>query len=405
MTKPGTDPASDPTTPPATDNATGLGGVLSKHVDSGSVPGAVALVARGDQMEVRAAGQVDVAGSAPMDRHSIFRIASITKPVVAAAVMTLVDDGRIGLEDPVDAWLPELADRMVVRTPQSPVDDVVPAVRPITVSDLLTSRAGYGFPSDFSLPALAPLVDELKQGPPQPQAVPAPDAWLAALSRIPLLYQPGEAWLYNICSDIQGMLIARVSGSPLPDFLAERLFAPLGMADTGFHVPADRLGRFTGYYLPGQDGGPEPADPADAGSQWSSPPAFPSGAGGLVSTVDDYHAFARMLLAEGAAADGRRLLTPESVRRMTTNCLTPDQRKAGGLFLEGMGWGFGGAVDVEAIEPWSVPGRYGWVGGTGTAAHITPSTGAITILLTQVQMSGPSFPEPMRDFWRYAATV
>jgi CubicO group peptidase (beta-lactamase class C family) len=220
-----------------------------------------------------------------------------------------------------------------------------------------------------------------------------------------LLYQPGEAWLYNICSDIQGMLIARVSGAPLPDFLAERVFAPLGMTDTGFHVPADRLDRFTGYYLPGQDGGLEPADPADAGSQWSSPPAFPSGAGGLVSTVDDYHAFARMLLAEGAAADGRRLLTPESVRRMTSNCLTPDQRKAGGLFLEGMGWGFGGAVDVEAVEPWSVPGRYGWVGGTGTAAHITPSTGAVTILLTQVQMSGPSFPEPMRDFWRYAAAV
>jgi CubicO group peptidase (beta-lactamase class C family) len=181
MTNPGTDPVSDPTTAPTTD----LGGVLSKHVDGGSVPGAVALVARGDQVEVGTAGHVDVAGTAPMARDSIFRIASITKPVVAAAVMMLVDDGRTGLEDPVDAWLPELADRVVVRTPQSPVDDVVPAVRPITVFDLLTSRAGYGFSSDFSLPALAPLVNELKQGPPQPQAVPAPDAWLATLSRIP----------------------------------------------------------------------------------------------------------------------------------------------------------------------------------------------------------------------------
>ncbi|UYQ65646.1 serine hydrolase domain-containing protein [Streptomyces peucetius] len=375
--------------------------LLSRHVDNGSVPGAVALVGRGDQVDVAAVGHVDVAGTAPMVRDSIFRIASITKPVVAAAVMMLVEDGRIALDDPVGTWLPELASPMVVRTPESPVDDVVPAVRPITVFDLLTSRAGHGFPSDFSLPAVAPLVSELKQGPPQPRSVPAPDAWMAALSRIPLLHQPGEAWLYNICSDIQGMLVARASGLPLPDFLAERLFEPLGMTDTAFHVPRAKLDRFTSYYVPGPAGTPELADAPDG--QWSTPPAFPSGAGGLVSTVDDYHAFARMLLAEGTAGGGRRLLTPESVRRMTTNYLTPAQRKAGGLFLEGMGWGFGGAVDIEAVEPWSVPGRYGWVGGTGTAAHITPSTGAVTILLTQLQMSSPSFPEPMRDLWRYAA--
>ncbi|GGW24237.1 serine hydrolase domain-containing protein [Streptomyces xantholiticus] len=375
--------------------------VLSKHVESGSLPGAVALVARGGQVEVQTVGHTDMDGTAPMARDSIFRIASITKPVVAAGVMMLVEDGVIALDDPVGAWLPELAAPMVVRTPQSPVDDVVPAVRPITVFDLLTSRAGYGFPSDFSLPAVAPLVSELKQGPPQPRNVPAPDAWMAALTRIPMLHQPGEAWLYNICSDIQGVLIARASGRTLPEFLAERLFEPLGMTDTAFHVAAAELDRFTSYYVPGPAGGPELADAPDG--QWSTPPAFPSGAGGLVSTLDDYHAFARLLLAEGTAPDGRRLLTQESVRRMTTNHLTTDQRKAGGLFLEGMGWGFGAAVDVERVDPWSVPGRYGWVGGTGTAAHITPSTGAVTILLTQLQMSGPSFPESMRDFWQYAA--
>ena len=160
----------------------------------------------------QAVGSADVDGTAPMARDSIFRIASITKPITAAAVMLLVEDGRIALDDPVGRWLPELASPVVVRTPAGPVDDVVPAVRPITVLDLLTFRAGYGFPSDFSLPAVGLLFSELKQGPPQPQLVAAPDEWMAALSRIPLLHQPGEAWLYNTCSDLQGVLVARVSG-------------------------------------------------------------------------------------------------------------------------------------------------------------------------------------------------
>src|SRR5947209_11505186 len=256
------------------------------------------MMARGDRVEVQAAGSADADGSTPMARNSIFRIASITKPITAAAVMMLVEDGRIALEDPVRQWLPELASPAVVRTPASPVDDVVPAGRPITVADLLTFRAGYGFPSDFSLPA-AGLVSELKQGPPQPQLVAAPDEWMAALSRIPLLYQPGEAWLYNTCSDILGVLIARVSGRPLPEFLAERLLHPLGMADTGFDVPAAKLGRLTSYYRAGPEGGLVLADAPDG--QWSSPPPFPSGGGGLVSTADDWLRFARMLLAGGSA--------------------------------------------------------------------------------------------------------
>src|SRR5262249_36984748 len=292
--------------------------------------------------------------SRAMARDSIFRVASITKPVTAAAVMLLAEDGRIALEDPVGQWLPELASPVVVRTPASPVDDVIPAVRPITLADLLTFPAGYGFPSDFSLPAVGPLVSELKQGPPEPQLVPAPDEWMAALSRIPLLHQPGEAWLYNTCSDILGVLITRVSGRPLPEFLAERLFEPLGMVDTGFEVPVSKLDRFTSYYRTDPAGGLQLV--AAPGGQWSSPPAFPSGAGGLVSTVDDWHCFARMLLA-GSAGDSP-LLSPASVRQMTTDHLTASQRDASRLFLEGQGWGFGGSVDVEATDPWNVPGRY-----------------------------------------------
>ena len=378
---------------------TDLHDILDKHVSNGSVPGAVGLVARGDQLEVQAVGSADVDGTSPMARDSIFRIASITKPITAAATMMLVEDGRIALDDPVGKWLPELASPTVVRTPGGPVDDVVPAARPITLVDLLTSRAGWGFPSDFSLPAVQLLFQMQKDGR-DPQLFAPPGEWMAALARIPLLHQPGDAWLYNTCSDILGVLIARVSGRPLPEFLAERLFEPLGMVDTGFEVPAGQLDRFTSYYQTAPAGGLELVDAPDG--QWSSLPAFPSGAGGLVSTVDDWHAFARMLLAHGTV-DGRRLLSPASVRQMTTDHLTQSQRDASELFLEGQGWGFGGSVDVEAIDPWNVPGRYGWVGGTGTAAHITPSTGAVTILLTQVAMTGPTPTALMRDFWRSAA--
>ncbi|MFE3179491.1 serine hydrolase domain-containing protein [Streptomyces violascens] len=374
--------------------------ILDTYVHDGTVPGAVGLVAHGDRVECAVAGSLDASGASPMARDSIFRIASIGKPVTAAALMMLVDDGRVALDDPISRWLPELASPMVVRTPSSPVDDVVPAERAITVADLLTFRAGYGFPSDFSLPAVAPLFSELRQAPPRPQSVPAPDEWLARLARIPMLHQPGEAWLYNLCSDLQGVLIARVSGCTLPEFLAERLFGPLGMTDTGFSVPARDLDRFTTCYRPLPQGGLERVDAPDG--QWSSPPAFPSGAGGLVSTVDDLHAFARLLLG-GGTVEGRRLLSPEAVRQMTTDHLTAAQRAAGTLFLQGQGWGFGGSVDIETIEPWNVPGRYGWVGGTGTTAYVIPSTGTVTILLSQVEMTGPTPVTLMRDFWQYAA--
>lgn len=380
---------------------TDLHEILDAHVSKGPVPGAVGLVAKGDRTEVRAVGSADIEGTAPMARDSIFRIASMTKPIVAAAVMMLVEEGRIALDEPVGRWLPELASPKVLRTPSGPLDDVVPATRPITVSDLLTFRAGYGFPSDFALPGVAPLFSELKQGP-EPADVPAPDDWMAKLSRIPLLNQPGEAWLYNTCSDIQGVLIARVSGRSLPEFLDERLFRPLGMVDTGFAVPADKLDRFTSLYRIGPNGDPQLVD--TPGGQWSSVPAFPSGAGGLVSTLDDWLAFARMMLADGTF-DGRRLLSPASVRRMTTDHLTRAQREASGLFIEGQGWGFGGSVDVATTKPWNVPGRYGWVGGTGTTGHFVPSTGTVTIILSQLEMTGPTPPALMRDFWQYAANA
>ena len=200
---------------------TDLHDVLRTHVDNGSLPGAVGLIACGDRLEVAAVGSAALDG-VPMARDAIFRLASITKPITAAAVLMLVDDGRIALDDPIDEWLPELASPVVVRTPDSAVDDVVPALRPITVFDLLSSRAGYGFSSDFALPAVQRLFSVQKDGR-EPQSFPAPDVWLAELSRIPLLYQPGEAWLYDTCSTLQGVLITRVSGRSLPDRKSTRL--------------------------------------------------------------------------------------------------------------------------------------------------------------------------------------
>jgi CubicO group peptidase (beta-lactamase class C family) len=376
-----------------------LQGLLDGYLAAGVLPGAVALVAGGDGVEVAVAGATDVAGT-PMARDSIFRIASITKPITAAAAMILVDSGAIALDSEVARWLPELASPRVVRTPAAPVDDVVPAARPITVADLLTFRAGWGFPADFSLPAVQPLFTELHQGP-FPPTEPEPDAWLATLAGIPLLHQPGEAWLYNTGSDVLGVLIARVSGQPFDVFLAERLFEPLGMADTGFWVPPDRQGRFTSLYRPAEAGGLELVDAPD--ERWSRPPAFPSGAGGLVSTVDDWYAFGRMLLA-GGTAGASRILSPESIRLMMTDHLTAAQRAASTLFLEGQGWGFGGSVDVADTDPWTVPGRYGWVGGTGAVGHVNPATGQVSVLLTQRMMTGPAPTDVMRDFWRYAAT-
>ncbi|MFI6543892.1 serine hydrolase domain-containing protein [Streptomyces prunicolor] len=368
---------------------------LIRHVRGGKVPGAVGLVARGADVEVVAVGSVDAEGSAPMARDSIFRIASITKPITAAAVLMLVEDGVLGLDSPVDEWLPELAKPMVVRTPSSPVDDLVPAARPITVEDLLSSRPGWGFPSDFSLPAVQSLFGVQKDGR-FLQSWPDPDTWVADLARVPLLHQPGAAWLYGTASDLQGVLIARASGRTLPEFLAERIFEPLGMTDTAFEVPESKRSRFTSYYSPTPAGTLERTDTPDG--QWNRIPAFPSGGGGLVSTADDWLAFARMLLG-----DGQELLTPTSVSRMTTNHLTAAQREAAALFLEGQGWGYGGQVDVTPIDPWNAPGRYGWVGGTGTTAHIVPPTGTVTILLTQAGMANPTPTKVMRDFWRCTA--
>ncbi len=371
--------------------------LVARTCADGRVPGAVALIDTGDGERQVAVGGARAVRGAPMTRDTLFRIASITKPIVAASTMVLIERGRFALDDGVERWLPELAGPRVLRSPTGPLDDVVPAERPITVRDLLTFRSGHGFVGDFQAPVVRLLSDRLHQGPPRPQTVPAPDEWMARLAQVPLVHQPGRGWTYNTGSDILGVLLARAESAPLPDVLGDTVLGPLDMRDTGFCVPADDLCRFTSYYRRDDSGDLALVDAADG--QWATAPAFPSGAGGLVSTADDWCTFGRMLLAGGEHA-GRAVLSPESVRQMTS----PQARaEPGNVFLDGQAWGFGGSVDVTTAQAWNVPGRYGWIGGTGTAGYVVPSTGVVAVWLSQVELQGPDDFSALGDFLTLAA--
>jgi CubicO group peptidase (beta-lactamase class C family) len=299
----------------------------------------------------------------------------------------------------VARWLPELAAPRVLRSPSGPLDDVEPAERAITVRDLLTFQSGHGFISDFAAPVMQVLFEQLHQGPPQPQVVPPPDEWMARLSSIPLVHQPGRGWTYNTGSDILGVLLARAESAPLPDVLTDTVLGPLDMHDTGFVVPAEKQGRFATSYRRAASGELERIDGPEG--QWSKPPAFPSGAGGLVSTVDDWCTFGRMLLAGGEHA-GRSVLSPKSVEQM----MSPQvHAEPGNIFLDGHAWGFGGGVDVNTDEPWNVRGRYGWIGGIGTAGYVIPSTGVVAVWLAQLELQGPDDFSVLGDFLTHAAAA
>jgi CubicO group peptidase (beta-lactamase class C family) len=253
--------------------------VLAGYVQRGDLPGIVSLVSRGDEIHVDAMGTLAVDGDAAMRRDSIFRISSLTKPVTAAATMLLIEDCELRVDDPVDRWLPELANRRVLRRLDGPVDGTVPAVRPITVRDLLTFTSGYGLV--MAEPGSTPIqvaMDELQlgQGMPSPQVAPEPDEWIRRLGTLPLLHQPGEQWAYNTASDVLGVLIARASGQPFEVFLRERLFEPLGMRDTGFAVPTEAIDRFATSYMTNPETNALTLYDEPYG-QWSRPPAFPSG--------------------------------------------------------------------------------------------------------------------------------
>ena len=377
--------------------------VMAGYVERGEVPGLVLAVSRRGESVIEPIGAIDPDGT-PARADTIFRISSMTKPITTAAAMMCVEECKLRLDEPVDRLLPELADRVVLRQLDGPLDDTVPAERPITVRDLLTFVWGFGMV--IAPPGSYPIqraMDELElgQGAPDPVVPPAPDEWIRRLGTLPLMHQPGAGWMYHTGSDVLGVLIARATGQPFEEFLRERILEPLKMADTGFSVPAANLSRLaTGY----ADNGVDVYD-AVADSKWRQPPAFPSGAGGMVSTIQDYLAFSQMMLREGRY-DGGRLLCRDSVEMMTTDQLTPAQKQEAGAFTPYFathGWGFGMSVATKREGLGEPAGRYGWNGGLGSVWYADPAEDMITILLTGSAKFVFNPPNIYRDFWTLAA--
>ncbi len=361
-----------------------LQAVLRRHVDAGTIPGAVAALGRGGAVEVAAVGAARL-GGAPMPPDAIVRIQSMTKPITAVASLRLVESGRLALDQGLEEWLPELADRRVLRTPTAALDDTVPAHRPITLRHLLTNSSGYGMALVDS-PLQQAMADNGTEAGPDPVALSA-DEWLARLGDLPLAFQPGEGWRYHHSFGVLGILLARLTGRPLHEHLADDVFDPLGMTDTSHWVPEDKLDRLPAAYRHGDDGLVE-TEPAGGGF-YAGPPPFDVSHAELVSTAQDFHHFALMLVHQGRV-DGQRLVSEEHLRMMTSDQV-PSDHKSDESFFPGFwaetGWGFGVAVRTGGPQR----GRYGWSGGLGTTFFIDPD-GTIGILLTQVEMGERIFP-------------
>ena len=364
-----------------------LHGAMEARVANGELPGMVMAVARGDDVWVDAIGNLEFGGREPMQRETIFRIASLTKPVLAAATMMLIEDGALALDEAVDRLLPELANRTVLKRIDGPLNDTLPAKRAITVEDLLTFRLGHGMVFEPTLQPPYPVIKaaddlQLVMGPPDPRTPHAPDEWIKRFGTLPLMYHPGERWQYNTGALVLSVLVARAAKQPLEDFFRARIFEPLGMQHTAFWLSADDVARLPGYYGTNPQTGKLELLPLSPPNEWSQPPPFPSGASGLVSTVDDYLAFAQLLLNKGVHNDAR-LLSEASVALMTTNHLTPEQVAGGGPVLGGRGWGYGMAVAPAPAQASPNVGRYGWEGGYGTFWFNEADRKLTAILLTQ----------------------
>ena len=374
--------------------------IIERHIETGYLAGAVALIGSGAHAEVAAVGEQSLDAPRLMQRDSLFRITSMSEPVTAAAALMLIDEGRLRLDEPIAHWIPELAHRRVLRDLNGPLEDTVRARRPITVEDLLTCRCGLGVvPAAEDYPLQRRLADLQLPGfgPPDPASPLSPNEWLQRVGTLPLMAQPGDTWLYNTGSCILGVLLARVLQKPLPQLLEERIFAPLGMRDTAFAVPPSKRERLVSAYR--LEAGRLQLDDAPDSSPWMNTPTFPDGSAGLVSTVDDVFAFSNFLLMRGHSAHAR-LLSVKAVADMTRDHLTVEQRAAAAPFIGNQrGWGFGLAV-VTAATPQGIPaGAYGSTGGFGTSWIADPLSATSAILLTQTLFTSPASPAVHQEFW------
>ncbi len=373
-----------------------IDGWMDRLVNDGRLAGlSVTIVRRGQVAYQRCAGLADRERGTPMADDTIVRIYSMTKPLTSLAVLMLYEEGRFQLDDPVSRFLPAFAGQRVCIGGSRSRPETVPAERGITVRDLLTHTAGltYGWME-------ATLVDALYREHRvdfQTSETSLADM-VATAARMPLLCQPGQAWNYSIATDVLGHLIAVISDRGFEDFLHDRILAPLGMVDTSFHVPPDKLHRFAANYAPGPDGGLVLIDDP-ATSRFTHPRAICSGGGGLCSTADDYMRFCRMMLAGGAHEDVR-LLGRKTVELMTANHLAGDmaqmgQKRFSESSTEGIGFGLGFSImlDPARAQILGTPGEYAWGGAASTAFWIDPREEIAVVLLTQLM---PSSTYPIR---------
>jgi CubicO group peptidase (beta-lactamase class C family) len=359
---------------------------LQRFVDSGELAGIVTLTSlHGEIVQAEAIGWSDIETDTPMRSDTLFRIASMTKPITSVAALMLIEEGKLALADPISRWIPELANPRVLRDAAGPLEDTVPAERAITIEDLLTHRSGIGY-AFFSEGPLEQAYERTLGDPAMNRLT--PDQWLTALGTLPLAYQPGERFHYGHSSDVLGFLIGRVEGMPLRQVLQERIFAPLGMVDTDFWLPYEKRGRLAGLYRYDEYAGKLAKVEVD---MYDAPPAYTPGGGGLISSAADYHRFARMLLG-GGAVDGIRLLQPETVRLMRTNRLTDAQRRipfAGMPLWQKNGFGLGVSIAEDPIDnlyACGAPGSMTWPGIYGTWWQADPVHDLIMIYLVQHQV-------------------
>ena len=364
---------------------------IQSTVDAGELAGAAAMIWRdGRVIQTAAAGWRDIEAGLPIERDTLFRVASMTKPITSTAALMLVDEGRFALDDPIARWAPEFSEMRVLRSPDGPFDQTDPAERRITFDDLLTHRSGFTYGAFHSGP-IAAAYDEALGGDIDSEV--APDDWIARLAELPLIDQPGEAFHYGHSTDLLGFLIARIEDAPLGEVLRHRIFDPLGMRDTGFTIPKEKRERRAGMYGFDDAGRLKPLSVAPGGATMAARPQdllFVSGGQGLWSTLDDFTAFARIFVG-GGVVDGVRLLKPETLAMMTSNRLSARQRAESRMlsrpiFAAGHGFGMGVAVVLEPEK--ALPtlcgggvGSVGWPGAYGGWWQADPNDGSVFVFL------------------------
>jgi CubicO group peptidase (beta-lactamase class C family) len=369
------------------------------YVDAGKFPGAISMVQRrGKVVHFETYGQRYMEAGKPVERDTIFRIYSMTKPIVSVGLMTLFEEGLFQIDDPVSRYIPQLAGLKVLAGGTADAPLLREASREVTIADLLRHTSGMVARTDAVLGetyARLGLMTSESQG--------TLAEMIEKLSTLPLKCDPGAQFNYGISTDVVGHLCEVLSGKRLDDFLHERVLGPLGMSDTGFHVPAEDVERFAACYRPGKDGESllVVEDHPDESSRYTKPRTYLSGAGGLVSTASDYMRFCKML-ANGGELDGLRVIGKRTLEFMTLNHL-PGGRdlsqmsngSAGETSREGVGFGLGFArvLDPAMLGGLSVPGEYYWGGAASTAFWITPAEDLAVVFMTQVR---PSSTYPIR---------